>query len=66
MPTANVNTEAKPEEIVKNDLEKFSFTEINVADCLITTIAAKKRRTFVDPFVYKEHVEEGSIDTLNT
>ena len=31
-----------------------------VADCTITTIAAKKRRTFVDPFVYKEPVEEGT------
>lgn len=56
--------ELKPEEIVKNDLEKFSFTELNVAECTITTIAAKKRRTFVDPFVYKEQTEEGNVETF--
>ena len=51
--------ETKVDEVIKNDLDKFQFADIVVADCTITTIAAKKRRTFVDPFVYKEPVEEG-------
>lgn len=62
MPSLSLTTEPKAEEIVKNDLDKYSFTELNVSECLITTIAAKKRRTFVDPFVYKEHQEEGNVD----
>lgn len=41
-------------ETVKNDIEKFAFQEINTADATITTIAAKKRRTYA-----VEKVEEG-------
>lgn len=54
-----VSAEPKLDEVVKNDLDKFLFTELVVADCIITTIAAKKRRQFVDPFTFKEPIEEG-------
>lgn len=50
-------------EVVKADLDKFQFQEINVVDATVTTIAAKKRRQFVDPFVYKENADDEALSS---
>jgi hypothetical protein len=42
---------------VKADLERFPYIELNPVETLISTIPAKKRRVFVDPFPYKESTE---------
>ena len=44
--------------MLKNDLEKFAYEELDIANCLIQEIAAKKKNEFVDPFVYEENKDE--------
>jgi hypothetical protein len=48
-------------EIIKGDLEKYIYQELNVAELTITTIAAKKKRVFVDPFVYKDENADSTL-----
>ena len=46
---------------MKNDIDKFAFEELDLNKHLITTIAAKKKSDFVDPFSLEE--EEKGDDT---
>lgn len=57
-PSTSGTDAGKDLEVVKADLDKFQFQDLNVADCTITSIAPKKRRNFVDPFVYKENQDD--------
>lgn len=43
---------------MKNDIEKFAYEELNLAQVLIETIAAKKKSEFVDPFGIEEEKKE--------
>ena len=51
---------------IKTDLDHFKFSEISPVEALITAIAARKPRNFVDPFIYTEPVDEGvTIEDTN-
>lgn len=56
-PASAGTTEGKELEVVKPDLDKFHHQELKVEECLITSIPARHRKKFVDPFVYKEEKE---------
>lgn len=55
-----VTSDENPTIILKNDLEKFAFEELQLEKQLITTIAAKKKNEFVDPFALDEEKKEQS------
>lgn len=57
-----VTSDENPTIILKNDLEKFAFEELQLEKQLITTIAAKKKNEFVDPFAPEEEKKEASQD----
>ena len=43
--------------MVKNDLEKFAPEELQLENILINTIAAKKKKKFVDPYPYNPNAD---------
>ena len=49
--------EAEQTILLKNDIEKFGYEELDIANCLITTVPAREKSEFVDPFVYEEDKE---------
>ena len=48
---------------MKNDIEKFAYEELTLANVLIETIAAKKKSEFVDPFGLEEEKKDASDET---
>lgn len=56
-PPSAGTADGKELEVVKPDLEKFHHQELKVEDCLISSIPARHRKKFVDPFTYKEDKE---------
>ena len=45
---------------MKNDIEKFAYEELTLANVLIETIAAKKKSEFVDPFGLEEEKKDAA------
>ena len=58
VPSTSGTVDGKDMDVIKADLDKFFFQEISLTESTITTIAAKKKRTFVDPHVYKEGIDD--------
>lgn len=48
--------------LLKNDLDKFNYEELDLTKHLITTIAAKKKSEFVDPFSSDTALIEKSLE----
>lgn len=50
--------------LLKNDIDKFEFEELDLAQVLIDTIAAKKKNEFVDPFQLEEESTAASEEPV--
>ena len=48
--------------LLKNDIEKFGYEELDLSKHLVTTIAAKKKSDFVDPFAVDEEDKSAAQD----
>lgn len=48
--------------VLKNDIEKFGYEELDLSKHLVTTIAAKKKSDFVDPFAVDEEDKSAAQD----
>jgi hypothetical protein len=45
-------------EVVRSEIDRFAFKDLPVQDLTINTFAARKRRQFIDPFVYVESTDD--------
>ena len=43
--------------MLKNDIEKYATEDLALDSVLIHTIPARKKKTFVDPYVYDPNAE---------
>jgi len=50
--------------LLKNDLEKFGYEELELSKYLVTTIAAKKKSDFVDPFAVDNESKPANAEEI--
>ena len=70
MGSMNAASEQEGTILLKNDIEKFEYAELTLDQVLVTSIDARKKSEFVDPFGFdeesKDTIEEPEVPVQQT